>query len=107
MNKAQIEAELEVSVLVSKISCLRAHLIAREVHRLGVIARSLHRRYENMWNYAWASGDRYNADTDRLEARATAICKDLGVDNTFQRDPRGWPLILTFNGQDTTIVRLG
>ncbi len=62
--------------------------IADEMARL---AKRLHTRYERRCNE-----DLPGNFTDRMEARITALCKEIGCEPYFQRDPRGAPVWLIF-----------
>lgn len=92
---------LEVAALLGREKPdLSAYRIAKAVHDLARLGRQLHRRYEASCSYAWADTERYQRQTDRLEVRARRCAEEIGLDLEFQRDPRGWPLIVKFGDQE-------
>jgi len=104
-NAEHILACLEAAVALGRAKQnLTAYRMAKAVVDLGKIARQLHRRYEASCSYEWATTHRYQSRTDRLEDRATTIAAQIDVTVEFQRDPRGWPLILRFGDNE---LRLG
>ena len=71
--------------------------ITQHILKLASIAQSLQRRYAAACSYQWADTDTYRRRTKNLEKKAADLALGLGLDMTFQPDPRGWPLIFTFN----------
>lgn len=78
--------------------------LARAVHDLHKIGQQLHRRYEASCSYPYASTEAYERRTTRLEDQAHEAASNARISLAFQRDPRGWPLIITINDRD---YRLG
>lgn len=92
------------------------------VDQLQRAGASLHTRYENLCNgFPWDKDGqhtaKYEAATDRKEARLIELCADHGIALTrdvnekregvflfIQSDPRGWPIVLFINGRE---YRLG
>lgn len=95
MQKDQIEAMLNVvaEIVKTQPDC-KIYTVTTNVMRLGSLARSLHKRYANQCSYPWANTEKYEAATDRMESRVISIAAELGVQIGFQRDPRGWPIIV-------------
>lgn len=94
-------ASLEVAVTLGREHPdLTAYRIAAAVHDLARLGRQLHRRYEASCSYEWACTDRYERQTERLEAKVSERAKAVGIAVELQRDPRGWPLILRIAGQE-------
>lgn len=95
INQERILAQLNVVAEIVKTNpdC-KIYNVTRDVANLAKIARSLHKRYEASCSYEWATTDKYNRATDRLEDKAQSIGINLGVTIGLQRDPRGWPVIV-------------
>lgn len=71
-----------------------SYTIAANLMKIYKIAKSLHKRYENACNYAWASEPAYVRRTEQLEKHAADLGQELGLTVEHQRDPRGAPLKL-------------
>ena len=78
--------------------------VARAIHDLHKIGQQLHRRYENQCNYIWATTDKYERRTTKLEQDAADIAASARITIAHQRDPRGWPIIIYINGKE---IRIG
>lgn len=103
--ESRLTAQLElVGNIMQQDGHEKLYVVTRGVLQLGKIAHQLHKRYENACNYAWATEEKYQRRTEKLEEKAVDIGKELGVVVGHQRDPRGWPLIVAIG---TTEHRLG
>lgn len=71
------------------------------LHKIG---RQLHKRYKAARSYQWADTDAYRDRTERLERKALSVAAEAQLKVSFQQDPRGWPVIITFEQND---LRLG
>lgn len=104
MKKEQIEAMMQlVAEIVRSDETERIYNVVRAVQELAKIARALHKRYENACCYEWANTEKYEKATNRLEAKASAIAEEINVTIGFQRDPRGWPLIVKAGRYETRL----
>lgn len=88
------QLELVARIVWDKNNKANVFKVAQTVYDLGKIAKSLHKRYEAACNYAWACEEKYEKRTERLEAKAEELGKEIDVQVSHQRDPRGWPLIV-------------
>lgn len=65
------------------------------VENLAKIARTLQNCYTNVCSYPWANTPTYEKRVNALEAKAGLVAARIaGLAIEFQRDPRGWPLIV-------------
>lgn len=81
--------------------CIASTLTVLQQH-----AASLHRRYTAACSYEWACTEKYERRTERQEDKVKQIAANIpGLTVEFQRDPRGWPLILKLDGKE--LGRLG
>lgn len=105
-NASLIEtAQLEIAVCLGREKVdLSPYRIATAVQDLARMGRQLHHRYEASCSCEWACTDRYERQTDRLEAKVQTRAAEIGLTLEFLRDPRGWPLILRLGGHE---YRLG
>lgn len=95
---------LEVAVLLANQNPdATPYRIARAVHDLHKIGQQLHRRYEASCSYPYASTEAYEKRTTRLEDTAYDTAANARIALGFQRDPRGWPLIITINDREYRI----
>jgi hypothetical protein len=95
---------LEVAVLLANQNPdATPYRIARAVHDLHKIGQQLHRRYEASCSYAHANTEAYEKRTATLEDRATEAAANARITLGFQRDPRGWPLVISVNGREYQI----
>ena len=95
----------------------RAAQTIHEAHRL---AKALRARYEAACSYPWANTPAYEKRTEKMEAKLCKLLEAVGFNITqshaldivpvhgpnglplwaaLQRDPRGWPLILSIGGR--------
>lgn len=96
---------LEVAFLAAKHETNPSpYRIAQSIHDVQKIGEQLHRRYEAQCSYPWANTERYQKRTEALEAKADTAAAFGGLTVEFQRDPRGWPIIVKF---PNTECRLG
>lgn len=96
MNKDQIQAAINLAALISQNDNTRPPFsVSIGCYDLAKMAGNLHKRYENACNYEWASGEKYDRATERLEQKAFKLAEKLGVKLELQTDPRGWPFIVT------------
>lgn len=83
---------------------------AQTIHEAHRLAKALHARYEAQCSYEWANTPEYEKRTDKLEAKLCATLEAAGFSSyetppsnglhyALQRDPRGWPLILSISGR--------
>lgn len=94
-NKDRVKAMLDCTAEIVRANPeAKIYNVTHAVHELAKLARSLHSRYEAACSYDWACTDKYEKRTDKLEAQAEALAADIGVTIGFQRDPRGWPMII-------------
>lgn len=101
MNTHQINAMLDITALITRhYPHSKPFVVRRVVSDLARHARSLHNRYEAACSYEWANTDKYQARTDYIEGLVMGIAEDNGLTIGFQRDPRGWPLVIKIDGQD-------
>lgn len=101
MNQDRLEAIVTLTALIARAhENLPAHVVSRNVLKLGKLASSLHKRYEAACNYEWANTDKYEEHTARLEQKAAALGVELEVKVDHQRDPRGWPLVITVGDKE-------
>ena len=95
---------LEVAVLLAHQNPeATPYRIARAVHDLQKMGQQLHRRYEAACSYPSASTEDYEKRTTRLEDKAHDTAANARIALAYQRDPRGWPLIITINGSEHRI----
>lgn len=103
-QKDRIKAMLDVTAqIVRHNPKLNILDITYGVQELAKLAKTLHGRYTNACNHAWASGDVYEKRTAKLEAKAIGLGDGLGIKIECQRDPRGTPLILKFGNIETRL----
>lgn len=101
MKKDQVENLLLIAVKLGQAMPSKHPVdIARNLGKLQKLAVSLRKRYENMCNYQWASGDVFEAHTSRLEKRVIELSAELGVKSDAQRDPRGASVCLKLGTVD-------
>jgi hypothetical protein len=93
--------------LCAEITRARPHIAAHSIPvvlmKLQRLASSLHNRYTAACNHAWATTEAYGARTEVLEGKAAELGESLGVAIEHQRDPRGWPLIVKFDGREMRV----
>ena len=82
-----------------------AYRIARSIHDLHKLGRALHRRYEADCSYAYADTPKYRKRTSIIEDHVCDAAAAARLTVGFQRDPRGWPLVLVFSGNAE--IRIG
>lgn len=105
MKKDQIQAAIHLAALIGQNDNTRHPLnVSTGCYDLAKMAGNLHKRYENACCYPWASGEKYERATERLEQKAFELAERLGIKLELQTDPRGWPFIVTI-GKNT--IRLG
>lgn len=92
-----------VAEIVRTNEAAKIYNVTRNVHTLAKLAKSLHKRYENMCNFSWANESKYERRTITLEGQAVILADEIGVKIEFQRDPRGWPLIIKAGPYETRL----
>ena len=104
MKTNQIEAMLTLTAEIAReVPDTKLYTIPRNVAKLQRLASSLHKRYEDACSYEWACAEGYKKRTGKLEERVCELAKELGVVLALQRDPRGWPVIVTVAGKETRL----
>lgn len=85
---------------------LSPYRIASTLTVLQQKAAALHRRYTAACSHEWACTEKYERRTENEEHRVKQIAAAVpGLTVQYQRDPRGWPLILKLDGKE--LGRLG
>lgn len=96
---------LEAAVLAARQNPdTSAYRLARSIHDMHKLGRMLHRRYEADCSYPYADTIKYRKRTTILEDHVCDAAAAARLTVGFQRDPRGWPLILAFG---STEIRVG
>lgn len=103
MNQYQVSAMMDLTAAIVPILLHPAH-VRMVVMDLAKYARMLHKRYEAECSYDWANKDKYQKRTKTIEAKVQEIAKNNSLNIQFQKDPRGWPLIVMVDGRE---YRLG
>ena len=103
MKTYQTEALLTLVANVARNGGKPLHDITIGCSKLQKLASSLRKRYEAACSYEWACTTEYERRTDKLELKAQTLAKDLGVFLEIQRDPRGWPFIVTTGKTEISI----
>lgn len=89
MNQHTLEAVTSLTAIIARCNpSLTPFIISRDVLKLSKLASSLHKRYSNGRNYQWATGDKYDAHTEKLENKTKELGVNLGVRVEPNRDPR-------------------
>lgn len=103
-QKHRVKAMLDVTAEIVRTNPdAQIYDVTSTVQELAKLAKSLHKRYENSCNYAWACGDAYESRTGKLEERSQELGAKIGVTIGHQRDPRGWPLIIRSGTYETRL----
>ena len=75
--------------------------IASFIEDLDKMGAALNRRYLASCNHKWATTEAYEKRTDKMEDKLCKMVADFsGVVVTLQRDPRGWPVVITIDDCD-------
>jgi hypothetical protein len=77
--------------------------LAKAIHDLQKTGEQLHRRYVADCSYQYADTDKFRRRTEVLEDQAHETAANARLTLGFQRDPRGWPLIITINNREYRI----
>jgi len=105
-RNASVIAQLElVALLVNQPEGNRPSLfdITNAVYDMAKLAKVLHKRYEASCGYQWACAGKYERRTANIEAQVKALAESIGVEYERQGDPRGWPVIIKFNGHESRL----
>jgi hypothetical protein len=98
VSEARMKAHLDLTGDIMRTNAeAKLYNVTHTVLELGKLAKSLHKRYENACNYQWATTDKYERATERMEEKAVKLGQAIGITIDLQRDPRGWPLICRIN----------